>query len=442
MKELKYVEKIRGEDSLLSMPQSLSKILSTINTSDFSMDDLARIIMNDPGLTSKVLRMANSAFYRHQAEIGTVNQAVVMLGFTQVKCLALSASVFRSELFESKYGIDIKDMFSHFISVALGCKMLAEAADFKDTEEAFIAGLLHDIGLVFFLHHFPNDYMEVIRNYEKYPSLMKAEKEILGIDHAEIGRLLAEKWNFPAGLCDAIGQHHQVANSIESTQTVHFVQLSRLISKPIIDNRPQNMEHRVGSIAQLCELIHVDRMKVHDISSSLLAETLETAEHLGIDIGDPADVLTRANKELFNSYLTIENLFRERQDLSQQILVEERRAAVLETKNIAIATLSHYINNAAMAISGRGQLIKMLIKNDTVIDKDEKLEPIVDVVDKSVKKIMAVLQELRELTDLDQMEKYSESQAINIDDRIKARLAKMEDGDFDQVTAPVIGNSR
>ncbi|MFW9770081.1 MAG: HDOD domain-containing protein, partial [Candidatus Thorarchaeota archaeon] len=368
MKELKYVEKIRTEDALLSMPQSLSQILNVINTDDFSMDDLAEIIMGDPGLTGKVLKMANSAFYRHQARIGTVHQAVMMLGVTQVKCLALSSSVFRMELFQHKFGVDIKDMFGHFISVALGCRMLAEAAEFPDPEEAFIAGLLHDIGLVFFLHHFPGDYTEVIQNYEKYPGLTEAETEILGIDHAEIGRLLAEKWNFPPSLCEAIGQHHKVADTVDPVRVVHLVQLSRLINKPVIDDRPQNMEHRLGAVAQLCALMRIDRKKIDEISFSLLAETLAIAEHLGIDVGDPTEVLMRANKELFNSYLTIENLVRERQELSRRILAEERRAAMLETKNIAIATLSHYINNAAMSISGRGQLIKMLIKNGTVVD--------------------------------------------------------------------------
>ena len=428
MKELKYVEKIKSEDSLLSMPQSLSRILTMINNDDFSIEDLGRVIMQDPGLTGKVLKMANSAFYRHQAGISTVNQALMMLGVMQVKCLALSTSVFQAGLFEHEYNIDIKEMFGHFISVALGSQKIAEAVGFENTEEAFIGGLLHDIGLVFLMHHYPDDYAEVFQNYKRYPSLMEAEEKILGIDHAQIGQIMAEKWNFPPELCKAIGQHHAVSDAIETLEVVHFVQLSRLINKPVIDNRPRNIEHRLSAIDRMCSLMKIDRKKVDDISFSLLTETLTAAEFMGIDIGDPAEVLTRANKELFNSYLTIETLFRERQDLSRRILAEERRAAMLETKNIAIATLSHYINNAAMAISGRGQLIRMLIENGTVADKDKRLEPVIEVIEKSVNKILAVLQELRDLSNLDEIEKYTESQAINIDDRIKQRLRKMENG--------------
>ncbi len=442
MKELKYIEKIRGGHSLLSMPQSLSQILSMINKDGFSMEDLAGIIMKDAGLTSKVLKMANSAFYRHQARISTIHQAVMMLGMTQVKCLALSTSVFQIEPFESKYKIDIKAMFSHFISVALGCRMLAELVEFRDPEEAFVAGLLHDIGLVFFLHHFPDDYSAVIARCKDYPGFVEAEREILGIDHAEVGRMLAEKWNFPPGLCNAIGEHHRMPTSIDTIEVAHIVQLAQLISKPAIDDRAPNIEYRLEAIGRLCEMMRIDRDRVDDISFSLMTETLSLAEHLGIDIGDPTEVLTRANRELFSSYLTIENLFRERQELSRRILVEDRRTAMMESKNIALATLSHYVNNAAMAISGRGQLIRMLLDEGSIIDKDRRLESVIEVIEKSVRKIMIVLQEMRDLTNLDEMEKYADSQAVNIDDRIKERLSKIEPDDIEWETRPVGDPSR
>ena len=87
-----------------------------------------------------------------------------------------------------------------------------------------------------------------------------------------------------------------------------------------------------------------------------------------------------------------------------------------------------------MAISGRGQLIKMLVDNGTVADKDKRLEPVIQVIEKSVNKILAVLEELRDLSNLDEIEKYAASQAINIDDRIKKRLIEMENDTNDRVT--------
>jgi HD-like signal output (HDOD) protein len=426
MKELKYVEKIKKGDSLLSLPQSLSQIINMVGKEDFSMNDLADVILKDPGLTSRLLKMANSAFYRQRSQIATVHQAVMVLGVMQVKCLALSASVFKTETLQTKYHLDIKEMFGHFISVALGCKMLAAAGGQESTEDVFIAGLLHDIGLVFFVHHFPDDYKEVLAKLEEYPNLVEAERAILGIDHAAIGKMLAEKWSFPASLTEAIGSHHQLPEKVDKVTTAHIVQLSELMNKPIFDARPRNLEKRLGAISHMTKLLKIERLKIDEISLSLLNETIKTAEYMGIDIGDPAEVLSRANKELFNSYQLLENLFRERQDLSQRILTEERRAAAMELKNIAMATLSHYINNAAMAISGRAQLIKLLREKGNIQDPEGKLESILEIIEKSVRKIMAVLYELRDLASLEDIEKYSESKAINIDDRIAERMSQIE----------------
>jgi len=428
MKELKYIERIRREDSLLSLPQSLSRILNMVGSDDFSVNDLSKIILSDPGLTSKILKMANSAFYRQRSQISTVHQAVMILGIMQVKCLTLSASVFQAKILESKYDIDVKALFSHFISVALGCKMLAKAAGFESSEEAFIAGLLHDIGQVYFIHHFPADYKEVIKRIAQFPNLVEAERSILGVDHAVIGRMLAEKWNLPVSLCDAIALHHDLPERIGNVEVAHIVQLSELINKPGLDDRSRDMEQRLAAIGRLAQEMRVDRKAIDEISYSLLTETIATAEYMGIDIGDPIEVLGRANKELFNSFVTIENLFRERQELSRRILDEERRVAVMETKNVAIATLSHYINNATMAISGRAQLISMLVTNGVIVDEEKRLDSILEIIEKSIKKIMAVLMEMRDLTNLDEMEKYSDSKAIKIDDRVKERMSRMEEG--------------
>jgi signal transduction histidine kinase len=286
--------------------------------------------------------------------------------------------------------------------------------------------------MVFFIHQFPEDYQAVFQQIDQHPSLIDAEKHVLGIDHATIGEMLAQKWNFPPSLCTAIGSHHDIPDHVEPNNIIHLVQLSELINKPGLDNRARNLEQRLRTISRFAEQMKIERHKLDEISCSIAAETIKTAEYLGIDIGDPAEILMRANRELFNSFVTIENLFRERRDLSQRILAEERRVAMMETKNVAIATLSHYINNATMAISGRSQLIRMLVANGSIVDKENRLTAILDVIENSVKKVIAVLYELRDLTNLDEMEKYSESKAINIDDRIKQRMTQIE-GDLSEI---------
>lgn len=429
MKELKYIEKIRGEESLLSLPQSLSEVLTLVGIGDYSMDDLANVIMQDPGLTSKVLKMANSSFYSHRSQISSVHQATVILGGHQVKCLALSASVFRASLLETKYHIDVKSLFSHFISNALGSKMLAEEIGSKNPEEAFTAGLLHDIGLVYLIHHFPNDYKAVIDKANRYHSLDRAEQEILGIDHATLGQMLAKRWNFPEHLCQAIGDHHKKPGDLADPEIVNCVKLSALVNQPVFETDADSLELRISDMSALAAMMKIDRVRIDEIAQKILGETISVAGYMGIDIGDPIEVVARANRELFNSYITIENLFRERQELSQRIILDERKTAMIDSKNMAIATLSHYLNNTTMAISGRAQMLKMLADKGDIVDKKDRLGSIVKVLESSVKKIMAVLQELRELTNLEEMSKYSESNALNFDDRIKRRMEKMDMAD-------------
>ena len=136
-------------------------------------------------------------------------------------------------------------------------------------------------------------------------------------------------------------------------------------------------------------------------------------------------MLIRANQEIWHSFLTIENLFRERQELSQSLLKQEREKGAIEAKNVAMATLSHYLNNATMAIYGRSQLLRMKLAKGDTENLLGRLSHDLEVVDQAVERIVAVLEEMREISPIDQQKYYDMSKALNIDDRIEQRLGKM-----------------
>jgi len=149
------------------------------------------------------------------------------------------------------------------------------------------------------------------------------------------------------------------------------------------------------------------------------------AEYLGLDIGDYEEMLAKANQEIWQSYLTIENLFKERQELSRKLLVEERNRGAIESKNIAMATLSHYLNNAAMAIYGRSQIMRMLSDKGNNEKLIEQIPTSLDTIDNAVKKIVAVLEEMKKISPIDEVDFYNVSKAMNIDDRINERMSEM-----------------
>ncbi len=426
MNKIDILAQIRSNEKLLSLPQVLSEILDEVGKEDYSSDSLARIILKDPSLTSRLLKMANSSFYQRVTEITTVHQAVSILGVTTVKCLALSSSVFNPERISATIGVDPKDFFAYSLSIASASEKIARAAAYPNPEEAFIAGLLHDIGVLFFMHHYPEEYSQIMGGKVPADSLVDAETQIFGIDHCEIGYHLAEVWRLPDYVADGIISHHGGPQKGPSTIIQNVVALAVQLTSDRFSGFEVNLEKRMQMISELSERLSLDKARVDEISSSLLAGTISTAEYLGVDIGNIEDMLIRANQEIWRSFLTIENLFRERQELSQSLLRQEREKGAIEAKNVAMATLSHYLNNATMAIYGRSQLLRMKLSKGDTENLLAKLPGDLEVVDRSIERIVAVLEEMRDISPIDKQKYYDMSKALNIDDRIEQRLANMD----------------
>ena len=137
-------------------------------------------------------------------------------------------------------------------------------------------------------------------------------------------------------------------------------------------------------------------------------------------------MLTKANEEIWKSYLTIENLFKERTELSQKLLKEERAKGAEELKNITMATLSHYLNNAVMIIYGRSQLLRMLSNKGDIQKLTDGLDGYLDVMDNAVRKIVAVIEEMKEISPLDATKYNKMTKALDLDNLINKRMSQNE----------------
>lgn len=426
MNKATILTQIDQDSSLLSLPQSLSEMLQGMEDPDFSADKLAAIILKDPAMTSRILKLANSAFYHHASEVSTVHQAIQMLGMTTVRCLALSTSVFNPAKFEKNTGINIRKFFTTILTVGAASQKIAGMSGKASEEEALIAGLLHEIGTMYFLHHHPDDYRPVIEDGTS--KVFDIERRIFGIDHAEVGFLLARKWHLPEPICNSVRYHHTKTNVPDSHPLTDIVRLAYLLTNDVLES-----DLDVDATSNSLQAVHAagDRLglskdQIDEIVSSLPTWTLSVAEYLGVDIGDIEEMITRANKKLWQVFLLLDSLFREREELTKRLVQHERTSAALETRDIAVATLSHYLNNAVMAIYGRSQLLRMKLEKGESQAIIEELPNNLDVIDRSIKKIVAVLVELKNLKPLDELEFLNSSRAVNIDDRIVERLKKME----------------
>ena len=430
MPKVDILVKLEQTDEIFSLPQTLMQVLDAIESEEWTAQSISAIIAKDPGLTARILKMANSSYYSRGAEISSVNRAVLVLGASMVKCLALSAVIFNPPAeVKNKLEFDFKGLYTHYLSTAITAQQLSEEVEGVKAEEAFTAGLLHDIGMIFLLKAEPIIYQEILKKHEFGSDLTSLEKESFGTDHAEVGYLISRKWKLPAILQNAIGNHHRLTegdNYDDYSALEKIVALANLINRHVFSGVGQHIEESIRNISGLVKSLDLDHEIIQRINDKILQETLSAAEHVGIEVGDPFQLLEKANRQILNSYLTIEMLFKERQELSKQIIEEEHKLGAIQSKNIAVATLSHYINNAATAISGRIQLVDMLIKSNQINDSSNKLPGALEVIDSSLSKILAVMAELKSISSLDDVEYYKNSSTINIDENIDNRLKTMK----------------
>lgn len=197
-------------EQLPPFPLVVNQVLRVIESPNCSLVDLSKVILNDPSLTGKILQIINSAYYGFAGKISTVSHAVSLLGTKEIKNLALSLPI--SDSFFSKKkscGLDQSDLWVHSLSVGACGRAVAERARYPLPEEAFIAGLLHDIGKNVLNDVFPDKFDQVLhRTDESGLALVDIEKEMLTISHDTIGYWLAQHWKLPESLTTAIQNHH------------------------------------------------------------------------------------------------------------------------------------------------------------------------------------------------------------------------------------------
>lgn len=212
MSKLTLADVIKGIRDLPSLPIIVVELLNSFEQSDISMGAMADKISRDQALSAKTLRLANSSFYGLQRKVTTIQQAITVLGFDSVRMLITAAGAIGNFSEEKHANFDFANFWRHAIGTALCAKELARARSINQ-DYAFISGLLHDIGVLVLVTRFSEKYAEVISYRDMHDCYrIEAEREVLGLDHAIVGRALAEHWKFPLLIQKSIGNHHAPEN--------------------------------------------------------------------------------------------------------------------------------------------------------------------------------------------------------------------------------------
>jgi HD-like signal output (HDOD) protein len=207
------LKKLVGQMTRLpSIPTLYMEIVDKANQPDAPLEDVARIIARDPGMTAKILKLVNSAFFGLRRELSSTEEAVAYIGLDTIKSLVLSLHAFSQFAHADAGGLTMESLWAHSLNVAARAKQIAqlEQADRKAVDEAFAAGMLHDIGKLVLAANMPELFAQSVRLAKANGlEFYQAEIQVLGASHADIGGYLLGLWGLPVPVVEAIALHHQ-----------------------------------------------------------------------------------------------------------------------------------------------------------------------------------------------------------------------------------------
>ena len=234
MEEQLYLEQRQKSEQALANVYNLPAMSATMLEVSKLLDDpstntasLSKIIGRDQGLSTKILSIANSPLYGLTRKVSTIDFAILIIGYQDIKNIVVALTMVDSFRNKSDKYLDQNSFWMHSMLAGTASKRVAEDLGFRIGSEAFVAGLLHDLGIPVMHKFFKAEFENVVNDFDQNNTpIIEAEKKYLGLDHQEIGNYLATKWSLPEHLSNSILFHHKPSNAPEQdvlTSIVHLV---------------------------------------------------------------------------------------------------------------------------------------------------------------------------------------------------------------------------
>ena len=324
--EKSVIDRISTLKDLPSLPHIIVKLMEACNDENGSLGDIADILTNDPSLCSKVLRLVNSAYYGLGSRFEGIGQAVAYLGTNAVKNIAICSAVYQA--FNSRKGnsaFNLKVFWWHSLKCALLSRIFSKEVAYGSPDEAFVAGLLHDIGKLVLWVNFSEKYTELIKKYENHPAMLAAGEGRLGATHSQIGAWLLDRWKFPSFVADSALYHHEPLERItHALPLAQIVFTANKLSGETVDGRGEGIK-----VAE--KLYGFSQEQVIGFLARSDEELGEVARSFGIEIEAPQE---SGENQSDTDRETQENLVREIRDVSLLLGTIRNLVAAQEEKDI------------------------------------------------------------------------------------------------------------
>ena len=232
---LKRVERILSSVyNVPTVPQIILEVSNLIEDPKTSASILGRMISNDQGLVTKILTIANSPLHGIPRRVATIDFAIVVLGFNQVKNIVVALSMMETLKILGNKKFDQTKYWVHSILTAAAAKRIADDLGYQTSGEVFTAGLLHDLGIPIIYKYFNKEYKEITNAVNNNNmTYLEAEEQFLGITHQDIGRFLVDRWNLPVSIADVISFHHYPSLAENNRELIALVHLADYMTKQL-----------------------------------------------------------------------------------------------------------------------------------------------------------------------------------------------------------------
>jgi putative nucleotidyltransferase with HDIG domain len=240
--------------TLPALPQVVMELVASLGDENCDIDRVARSIARDPAITAKTLRLANSSFYDLSRQVHSIDQAVTILGFSAVRNIATTSGLVAG-VSALGSGADLRAFWRHSLACAVAARELA-LLQHGESAVAYTCGLLHDVGKLLLLTRVGPAYVQLLGGpaYPDSPGV-EAERAALGVDHAQLGAMMARQWQLPEDMQDAIARHHQLEAGLDGL--AHVVAAGNVLAQSLEASADDGAALRQALAARVWQPLHM-----------------------------------------------------------------------------------------------------------------------------------------------------------------------------------------
>lgn len=292
------LDRLEEIDDLPSLPAVLLRLMELCAAEELDVKAIARLIETDAALSAKVIGLVNSLSYGLPNRVAGLGQAIVLLGTESIKSIAICASLATAFSGSRRAGaagaLELTRVWRHSLLCALVARSLAAQASYLNSDEAFLAGLLHDVGKLVLLSLFPEEYPRCLARSRANPDLLLVDDVRLGGLHDALGAWLVRRWRLPEPLAEATECHHELLHRlVAASPLVRFVFAADLLATATAE-REQYCHERAATLLEL------PASAVAEATARAARELEETARALGFGLEAAEESVLRALASLFH----------------------------------------------------------------------------------------------------------------------------------------------